>query len=71
MPSEKEILMIQKATMFDFKQILEANPDKTYTVEELKHLIDTYIAGAGQYDDYRRRPKYENHLDPGQRLYGR
>ena len=48
MPSEKEILMIQKATMFDFKQILEANPDKTYTVEELKHLIDTYIAGAGQ-----------------------
>lgn len=43
MPSEKEILMIQKATMFDFKQILEANPDKTYTVEELKHLIDTYI----------------------------
>ena len=48
MPSEKEILMIKKATMFDFKQILEANPDKTYTVEELKHLIDTYIAGAGQ-----------------------
>ena len=48
MLSEKEILMIQKATMFDFKQILEANTDKTYTVEELKHLIDTYIAGAGQ-----------------------
>ena len=48
MLSEKEILMIQKATMFDFKQILEANPDKTYPVEELKHLIDTYIAGAGQ-----------------------
>ena len=48
MLTETEILMIQKATMFDLKQILEANPDKVYTVEELKHLIDTYIAGAGQ-----------------------
>jgi hypothetical protein len=45
MPTEKEILMIQKATMFDLKQILEANPDKTYTVDELKALIDAYIAG--------------------------
>ncbi len=45
MLSEKEILIIQKATMFDLKQILEANPDKTYTVEEMKALIDAYIAG--------------------------
>ena len=45
MPTEKEILMIQKAIMFDLKQILEANPDKTYTVDELKALIDAYIAG--------------------------
>lgn len=45
MLSEKEILIIQKATMFDLKQILEANPDKTYTVEEIKALIDAYIAG--------------------------
>lgn len=42
---DKEILMIQKATMFDLKQILESNPDKTYTVDELKALIDAYIAG--------------------------
>ena len=40
MPTEKEILMIQKATMFDLKQILEDNPDKTSTVDELKALID-------------------------------
>ena len=37
MPTEKEILMIQKATMYDLKKILEADPDKTYTVEELNH----------------------------------
>ncbi|MCI8414191.1 MAG: hypothetical protein HFF00_01010 [Ruminiclostridium sp.] len=48
MPTEKEILMIQKATMFDLKQILEADPDKTYTVEELKKIIDAYIAGVSQ-----------------------
>ena len=48
MPTEKEILMIQKATMFDLKQILEADPDKTYTVEELKKIIDAYIAGQTQ-----------------------
>ncbi len=48
MPGEKEILMIQKATMFDLKQILEADPDKTYTVDELKALIDAYIAGMSQ-----------------------
>lgn len=45
MPADKEILMIQKATMFDLKQILESNPDKTYTVDALKALIDAYIAG--------------------------
>lgn len=48
MPTEKEILMIQKATMFDLKQILEGDPDKTYTVEELKKIIDAYIAGVSQ-----------------------
>ena len=48
MPTEKEILMIQKATMYDLKQILEADPDKTYTVKELKEIIDTYIAEASQ-----------------------
>ncbi len=48
MATEKEILMFQKAAMFDLKRILEADPDKTYTVEELKKIIDAYIAGAEQ-----------------------
>lgn len=40
--------MVQKATMYDLKRILEKNPDKTYTVEELKQLIDAYIQGMEQ-----------------------
>ncbi len=48
MPTEKEVLLIQKATMYDLKRILEQDPDKTYTVEELKALIDAYISGAEQ-----------------------
>ena len=48
MPSEKEILIIQKAAMYDLKLILEKDPGKTYSVEELKEIIDAYIAGAQQ-----------------------
>ena len=48
MPTEKEVILIQKATMYDLKRILEQEPDKTYTVEELKQLIDSYIQGAEQ-----------------------
>lgn len=48
MPSEKEIVMIQKATMYDLKRIIEADPDKTYSVDELKKIIDSYITGVEQ-----------------------
>ena len=48
MPTEKEIVIIQKATMYDLKRILEADPDKTYSVEELKKIIDSYITGVEQ-----------------------
>ena len=48
MPTEKEVLLIQKATMYDLKRILEQDQDKTYSVEELKALIDAYISGAEQ-----------------------
>lgn len=48
MLTEKEVLLIQKATMYDLKRILEQDPDKTYTVEELKALIDAYVSGAEQ-----------------------
>ena len=48
MPTEKEILYIQKAVMFDLKRILKDNPDKTYTFEELEKIFDAYIDGEKQ-----------------------
>lgn len=49
MPSEKEIAIIQKATIYDIQKILDANdPNKTYTAEEIKNLLDAYIRGAEQ-----------------------
>ncbi len=48
MSSEKEILMVQKATVYDLMRIFEQNPGKTYTVEELRQLIDAYIQGMEQ-----------------------
>ena len=45
MASEKEILMFQKAAMFDLLKLLKADPDKTYTYEELEKLIWAYIEG--------------------------
>lgn len=48
MPTEKEILMIQKATVYDLKRILEGDPEKTYTADELKKILDAYITGMEQ-----------------------
>lgn len=45
MPGESEIKIIQKAAMFDLIEILEADPDKSYTPEELKKIIRAYISG--------------------------
>lgn len=49
MPTEKETLMIQKATVYDLQKILDkGDADKTYTAEEIKELMDAYIKGAEQ-----------------------
>lgn len=48
MPSEKEIIMIQKATVYDIKRILKEKPEKTYSAEELEKLLDAYITGVEQ-----------------------
>lgn len=48
MPTEKEIMIIQKATIYDLQCILEKEPEKSYTVEELKALLNAYITGAEQ-----------------------
>jgi len=48
MPSEKEIVIIQKATVYDLINIIEETPDKTYTAEELKKILKAYITGVEQ-----------------------
>ena len=46
MPTEKEIIIVQKATVYDLMRIFKENPDKTYTTEELEQLLHAYIQGA-------------------------
>lgn len=48
MPTEKEIIIIQKATVYDLLKILKKDLDKQYTVAELENLIDVYITGLEQ-----------------------
>ncbi len=48
MPTEKEVILIQKATIYDLMRIIKENPDKTYTQDELERLFDAYITGAEQ-----------------------
>lgn len=48
MPTENERKDVQKAMAYDLIRIFEKDPEKTYTAEELKHLIDAYISGAQQ-----------------------
>lgn len=48
MPSDDWSLIVQKATIYDLMRIIEEDPDKTYTQEELKKLFDAYIRGAEQ-----------------------
>jgi hypothetical protein len=43
MPTEKEIVIVQKATIYDIKRILRENPDKVYTCEELEQILDAYV----------------------------
>lgn len=49
MPTEKEITIIQKATVYDLLDIIEKNEEKqTYTPEEIKALMKAYITGVTQ-----------------------
>ena len=49
MPTEKEVVIIQKATVYDLLKILKSkDPNKAYTLEELEKLMDAYIEGAEQ-----------------------
>ena len=44
--TEKETLVVQKATVYDLARILKKEPKKSYSVEELDQIFDAYIAGA-------------------------
>lgn len=48
MAADKEILMFQKSTVYDLLQILEQHPEKQYSVEELKKLLNAYVKGLEQ-----------------------
>ena len=48
MPTEKEIILAQKAMAFDLTQVVESQPDKTYTAEEVKQMLVAYIKGIEQ-----------------------
>lgn len=43
MPTESGIVMLQKATVYDIRRILEEDPDKTYTLQELRRILDDYV----------------------------
>lgn len=47
-PTAKERQDVQKSMAYDLVRLLEKDEDKTYTVKELKDLIDSYITGAQQ-----------------------
>ena len=47
-PSEKELVMYQKATVLDLLQIFKKEPDRSYSPEELEGLMMAYVKGLEQ-----------------------
>ena len=48
MPTENERKDVQKAMAYDLIRLFEKDPEKDYTANELKELIDAYISGLSQ-----------------------
>ena len=49
MPTEKEIVLAQKAMAFDLCNIIDEDPSQeTYTKEEIKKIIRVYVTTADQ-----------------------
>jgi len=48
MPSEKELLMYQKSTIYDVIRLIKSEPGRTYTTDELEALLNAYIEGLEQ-----------------------
>lgn len=49
MTTDKKIIMFQKAAVYDLLQLIGNDPGKTYTVEELRELMEEYINGQEQF----------------------
>ena len=48
MPSKEEIAIVRKATVYDLQKLLDKGEKGTYTVEEIKEIMDAYVTGADQ-----------------------
>ncbi len=49
MPTDRESSEIKKAMAYDLLELLEAKPEQqTYTAEEIKKLIKSYISASTQ-----------------------
>ena len=48
MPSEKELIMYQKSTIYDVIKLIKREPDWTYTAAELEALLNAYVEGLEQ-----------------------
>lgn len=48
MPSEKELIMYQKATIYDIIRLIKKDPEKTYTADELEAMLNVYAEGLEQ-----------------------
>ena len=44
--TETELKNTQKAMAYDINRILEQEPDRTYTAEDIKKILDAYITGS-------------------------
>lgn len=46
---KKRLQVVRKTTVYDLQKILDkGEKDKTYTVDEIKDLMDAYVVGAEQ-----------------------
>ncbi len=48
MPSEKELIMYQKSTIYDIIRLIKKDPDKSYTADELEAMLNVYAEGLEQ-----------------------
>lgn len=49
MSKKEKIAVVRKATVYDLQKILDkGEKGKTYTVDEIKDLMDAYVVGAEQ-----------------------